>query len=129
MPPGIRWMPIWARILIRIYIEWKVSKFQLRSSRRKKINKNYFLHITHPQSLFQSCFKLALNSMIDLLDFIVFGNWFQISVTQKCAEFISWVDDLAGERKSIAPFLRIYGTSLSLSKRHINLVLKATVLL
>ena len=40
----------------------------------KQINKNYFLHITDPQSIFPSCFKLVLNSIIDLLDFIELGG-------------------------------------------------------
>ena len=65
---------------------------------REKTNKNYFLHIMHPQSIFPSCFKLVLNSIIDLL-----------------------VVGLAGGRNRTAPFLRLYGTSFSLKKSHMNL--------
>ena len=69
-----------------------------------------------PQSIFPSCSNLFLNSAFDVLDSIELGSWFQISMPQKCREFVS-----------TAPFLTFYRTSLSLKKDHMNIGLVVTV--
>ena len=84
-------------------------------------------NITYSQSTFPSCFKLVFNnSIIDLLDFIELGSWFQISIPRKYVEFFPRIVDLAGGRKSTAPFFRLYGASLSLKKCYINMGLHVT---
>ena len=51
------------------------EKCQENNNKKTQINKNYFLHITHAQSIFPSCFKLVLNSIIDWIIGFWFKNW------------------------------------------------------
>ena len=78
------------------------SKNQLKNIKTfiKENKKNYFLQIIgHRQSILNNCFKLVLNSIIGLLDFMELCSWFKISVPRKSAGFVPWVVDLACGRK------------------------------